>query len=135
MAGRTRCSAIPAIALVVATLLPACAPRIGVADRSDDRSRLTGAQIRDTDTSNLYSAIQALRPQWLGSRGPRSASDPTPTFAQVYVNGTLVGELDVLRSLNVQEVEVVRFWPPGEAAARYGMGHQRGIIEATLRRR
>lgn len=135
MLRRKRRDAVHAVPVVLGVVLAACAPNVGTADRIEDRDRLTGGQIRDTDTTDLYSAIQTLRPQWLGSRGPTSADDPTPTFAQVYVNGTLAGELDVLRRLNVQEIDHVRFWSPGQAATRYGMGHPRGIIEAVLRRR
>jgi hypothetical protein len=100
-----------------------------------DRNRLTGTQIRETDAVNLYYAIERLRPQWLGSRGPTSASDPTPTVAHVFVNGTMAGNTEVLREIKTLEVEEVRFLTPGQAAARYGMGHPRGVIEATLRRR
>jgi hypothetical protein len=50
------------------------------------------------------------------------------------VNGTMAGDIDVLRNLNTQEIDRVRFLSPGEAAARYGMGHPRGVIDATMRR-
>lgn len=120
--------------IAITLLLTACAsggrPRTPAA-----RNQLTGSQIRATDAANVYYAVQALRPQWLGSRGPTSASDPTPTTANVAVNGQMTGNIDFLRTLNILDVESVRFLSAGEASARYGMGHPRGVIEVDIRTR
>jgi hypothetical protein len=84
-----------------------------------------------TNTSTLYDAIAKLRPDWLSSRGPVSASDPTPSSASVFTNGTLLGKVDVLRQMGTLDVTEVRYWDAGQASARFGMGHPRGVIEVT----
>jgi hypothetical protein len=113
-----------AILLLLAT--GCAAPRAG-----DGRNRnlLTAAQIVATQAQNAYDAVQTLRPGWLSSRGPVSMTDPTPTGATVYMNGTRVGDLDYLRSVLIIDIVEIRYFPAGEAGARFGMGHPRGVIE------
>lgn len=115
-----------------AALLGACAARGTPAQ--DDRGRgnvLTQAQLAATNSDNLYDAVVKLRPEWLTSRGPTSVSDPTPTAVSVYMNGTMLGRVDYLRDMRVLDVTEVRYWNAGQASARFGMGHPRGVIEIT----
>jgi hypothetical protein len=93
------------------------------------RDMLTHEQLAATSSDNLYDAIAKLRPEWLTSRGPTSVSDPTPTQASVYMNGSMLGKADYLREMRVLDVSEVRYWEAGRAAARFGMGHPRGVIE------
>ncbi|HSL71849.1 MAG TPA: hypothetical protein VK864_16495, partial [Longimicrobiales bacterium] len=85
------------------------------------------------NSANLYDAVEKLRPEWLTSRGPTSVTDPTPTMASVYMNGQQLGKAEYLRDVLVADVTEVRFWPAGQAAAKFGMGHPRGVIELTRR--
>jgi hypothetical protein len=93
---------------------------------------VTQDELAATNSGNLYDAIAKLRPEWLTSRGPTSVTDPTPTAVDVYMNGILLGNVDHLREVRVLDVSQVRYWPAGEAAARFGMGHPRGVIELML---
>lgn len=45
------------------------------------------------------------------------------------MNGTLLGKADYLRGLRVQDVTSVTYWNAGQASARFGMGHPRGVLE------
>jgi len=94
---------------------------------------ITADQLDSTKTDNLYDAITRLHPDWLTSRGPVSVSDPSPTVVNVVMNGTTLGRVDYLRELHVIDVAEVRFWDPGQATARFGTGHPRGVIEVTRR--
>jgi hypothetical protein len=60
-------------------------------------------------------------------------TDPSPSVASVYMNGSQVGTVEYLRNLRPDGVDVVRYYETGEASARFGMGHQRGVIEVILR--
>ena len=118
--------------VVVAWLAAACSsnsaqnrPGHGV------RNVLTQAQLVATNSENLYQAIVKLRPEWLTSRGPVSVSDASPTMASVYMNGSMLGKADYLKEMRALDVSEVRFWDAGQAAARFGMGHPRGVIELT----
>jgi hypothetical protein len=92
---------------------------------------LTQQQLAATNAANLYEAIQKLRPEWLTTRGATSVTDATPTTANVYMNGTMLGPVDYLREVHVLDVSEVRYWDAGQASARFGMGHPRGVIELT----
>lgn len=90
---------------------------------------LTRSELVKTNSANLYDAIAKLRPEWLNSRGPTSATDATPTSPHVFMNGTQLGDVDYLRQVDVLDVSDVRYWDAGQASARFGMGHPRGVIE------
>lgn len=92
---------------------------------------LTREELARTNSDNLYEAIAKLRPEWLTSRGPTSATDITPASADVFMNGTLLGKADYLRQMRLLDVAEVRYWDAGQASARFGMGHPRGVIELT----
>jgi hypothetical protein len=115
---------------IVACLYAGCAtatPRAG-SDRPS-RNALTLEQLVATHSDNLYDAIAKVQPDWLTSRGPSSVSDPSPTVPSVFMNGNLLGKADYLRQMRVLDVTGVRYWDAGQASARFGMGHPRGVIE------
>ena len=96
-------------------------------------STLSQKQLQETNSEELYAAISKLRPEWLSSRGPTSVSDPTPSSASVFMDGSLLGSADYLRQMRVIDVTEVRYWNAGQASARFGMGHPRGVIEIIRR--
>ena len=119
-------------ALVVTCLLAGCAGATTQSRGGQDRSAvLTSEELAKTNSDNLYDAITKLRPEWLTSRGPTSATDMTPTSVDVYMNGTQLGDASYLRQMRVLDVSEVRYWAAGQASARFGMGHPRGVIELT----
>jgi hypothetical protein len=99
----------------------------------EQRNLLTQEQLSATNTVTLYEAIEKLRPEWLTSRGPASVTDATPTVPSVFMNGTMLGKAEYLREMRVVDVTEVRYWEPGPASARFGMGHPRGVIELSRR--
>ena len=118
------------ITAVATCLMLGCASAPAVADRSSGgRNTLSREQLQATDSEELYAAIAKLRPEWLSSRGPTSVTDPTPTSASVFMDGSLLGRVDYLRQMRVIDVTEVRYWNAGQASARFGMGHPRGVIE------
>ena len=120
-------------AVVVLLALAGCARAAtpGADSRGARRATLTQEQLAATNSLSLYDAIQKLRPDWLTSRGPTSVTDPTPAVASVYMAGTRLGRVDYLREMRVLDVTEVRYWDAGQASARFGMGHPRGVIEIT----
>ena len=115
-------------------LLMACASATTQTGTSREaRNVLTQAQLAATNRDNLYEAIDKLKPEWLSSRGPTSVTNATPTVASVYMNGAMLGRTEHLRDMRVLDVTEVRYWEPGPASARFGMGHPRGVIEISRR--
>jgi hypothetical protein len=123
------------LTMVAAVLLLAGCAKAGTraASEAGRGSVLTQEQLAATNSQNLYDAIQKLRPDWLTSRGPVSATDPTPAVASVYMNGTMLGKIEYLREMRLLDVTEVRYWDAGRASARFGMGHPRGVIELSRR--
>ena len=116
---------------IIALLLPlitACASG-GAAGTRESRDLITAAQIARTNAQSAYEAIEQLQPQWLTSRGVTSITDDTPTEASVFQEGMHVGRLEYLKTVNVIDIAELRYYPAGPASARFGMGHQRGVIE------
>jgi hypothetical protein len=97
------------------------------------RDVITRAQMVEVNASTVYDAVQKLNPTWLTSRGPVSVTNMSPTVATVYMSGNEVGDIEFLRSLRPDDVDEVRYYEAGEASARFGMGHPRGVIEVIPR--
>lgn len=98
-----------------------------------DQNLLTQQQLASTNADNLYDALEKLRPEWLRSRGPISMTNAEPSRASIFMNGQMMGKPDFLRDVNIIDITEVRYWPAGPAAAKFGMGHPRGVIEITRR--
>ena len=127
MKAQTRC------ALAAMLIGAGCASAPAQSGARGDPNLVTHAQLAATNSSDLYSALEKLRPEWLTSRGPTSVTNPTPTVPSVFMNGQLLGKANQLRDIRVLDVTEVRFWPTGQAAAKFGMGHPRGVIELIRR--
>jgi hypothetical protein len=113
----------------------------------DERAVLTGEVIRETGASSVYDAIQSLRPEWLRTRGTGSMREtPTGTAGlndegriemdiqpgiptiRVYLDESLLGDVDQLRLVSPGMVGDVRFLTAAEATQRWGGGHIHGAI-------
>ena len=125
--------------MLLSCVLCACGSAASTADTQaqpapagrSSNSVLTQSQLARTNSENLYDAIAKLHPDWLSSRGPTSVTDATPTSASVFMGGSLLGRAEALKDMRVDDVTEVRYWDAGRAAARFGMGHPRGVIELT----
>lgn len=94
---------------------------------------LTAEQIAAVPSSNLFEVVRRLRPEWLNTRGNTSLMDETLVSASVYMNGNNMGRVEFLREINTIDVAEVRYFTSAESIARFGMGHQRGVIEVIRR--
>jgi hypothetical protein len=109
---------------IAATL--ACAPgRTGGTPRPD-RSVLTQESLRDQHYENVYQAVEALRSNWLLSRGPDSFT--APSIVLVYMDNVKLGGVEWLRTVPISAVSTIQHLDPNEATARYGIGHGAGVI-------
>ncbi len=69
---------------------------------------ITRAELAESNTSNLYEAIERLRPQWLRARGGTNFGGGGADL-YVYQGNTQLGMADALRSINVDFAEEIRF--------------------------
>ena len=119
--------------LVLAATLSACGGAARSAGGRANPNLITSADIARVQAQTAHEAITRLKPQWLASRGPMSMTDPTPTEVSVFVNSVQAGGISYLRNLDVTLVIEMRYYAPGEASARFGMGHPRGVIDVRLK--
>jgi hypothetical protein len=89
--------------------------------------RSSGDVLIGTDLSQyrtVYEAVEALRGSWFSGHAVMACRcDPV-----VYVNGSRVRGLDVLRQTAPTAGVVVKHLSAREAAARFGGGHEGGAI-------
>jgi hypothetical protein len=77
-------------------------------------------------TGSLYEAVLDARPDVLRYR------NTSPT---VYLDGRLLGAIDVLQRIPLASVQEVRLLSRTEASFRYGRSHTGTVLEVTTRRR
>lgn len=95
---------------------------------------VTGDELRDSVSNDLYAALQDLRPQWFRPRPRASITFATAQEPVVYVSGVREGSLDTLRGLDLLDVVSVEFIDPLDASTRYGTGHSGGVILVDMDR-
>jgi len=86
------------------------------------------------DVNNMYDAIARLRPNWLAPRGTMSSNQSASNYAQVFVDGQLVGDVTSLRNIDAYQVGDVRYYDPSQAGARFGIrAGTNGAIEVLMK--
>lgn len=93
---------------------------------------ITRAEIERGQWSNVYDLVSNLRPRWVRSRGPDSLENPGQV--QVYVDGTRLGDVQLLRTLPTHAIERLEWIDPVSAAGRWGLDHAHGVIFITYSR-
>lgn len=113
-------------------------------DRRSGRNVLTREQIQKAQSGNLYEVIQSLRPEWLQTRGTGSMRETARGSAEgiggeinvrpgipairTYLDGSRLGDVDALRTVDAGMIGEARFLSPAEATQRWGAGHLHGAI-------
>jgi hypothetical protein len=122
-----RASGSQLAALALLALGTACAPQGPPRFRRiQDRNVLTQQQMLEHHFASVYDAVQALRSNWMRTRGPDSFLAPTPVW--VYFETTKLGGVESLRAVDIQSVMFVRYYDGLAASGRFGVGHGQGVI-------
>ncbi len=98
-----------------------------------DANVITAPELRRSRAANTYDAIRRLRPELLRSRGPGSVLYFTPRGPVAAVDNTLVGSVEILRAIPIDEVARIEYLSAWEAAKKYGSGFGNGIVLVTKR--
>jgi hypothetical protein len=130
MTRRTRLlalAAFPAIISACAGSQSSSRPEAPTARRSSDV--ITAEELATTGESNVYMAVQRLRPQWLRAR-PRGQTRlaGAETGVVVYIDATRYGSLNSLQSLAIGGIYEIKRYDASEATNRFGTGHTNGAI-------
>ncbi len=116
--------------LMAAALLAlvACGPP-GTSTPGRGNSRLlTVDELSASHSSNLYDAVQRLRPAWLTQRY-QGGTRGLPT---VYVGSQRYGEISALRTIETANVREVHFYDAITASSRFGRNVPFGVIQVIL---
>jgi len=95
---------------------------------------LTGDELRETRTANVWDALRQLRPRWLRPRATSSLVEPLAEEPIVYVQGIRHGPLRSLQQINLDNVRRVEFIDGRDATTRFGTGHGGGVLMIDLDR-
>ncbi len=93
-----------------------------------DREKLTPEEFNQRAFRSAYEAVESLRPIWLTLHGPGGTEQ-----VQVYVDENHMGGVEVLRTIRLLNVSLIRHLDGIQASARYGMNHDQGAILITTR--
>ncbi len=116
----------PILVLLLA-LISACASASSRASTAPvDRNLITHEQLREYEFRNALEAIEALRSNWLRTRGTDSFNSPTQV--QVYLNDARLGGIETLRWISTPEIDYIRYYDGIAASSRWGLGHGQGVI-------
>jgi outer membrane cobalamin receptor len=119
--------------LAIAVSIAGCAS--GGETRGDRRRDVISfEEIQASQLATAYDIIQALRPEFMRSRGVRSMAAATGETAVVYVDGVRAGGLEALRALPRETLQDVRYLSAADATTAYGTGHAGGVIQVRTRR-
>lgn len=92
-----------------------------------DYNTLTAEELTQREFYSVAEAVKTLRPNWLSLHGPSADQ------IQVYVDDNHVGGLEVLNSMRISSVTLIRHIDGIQAPARYGAGHSSGVILVSTR--
>ena len=118
-------------ALLVLSLpvwLASCAPAAPQSPSPrPDRTVITRAEFAGHQFESAYDAVYALRRNWLANR------EVDDTFSkaserQVYLDNARMGGLEKLREIRASEVVSITYIDGIQAHARWGMGHDAGVL-------
>ncbi|MGH7712938.1 MAG: hypothetical protein ACREOG_16730 [Gemmatimonadaceae bacterium] len=100
---------------------------------------ITEAEIAAANLETIYEVIERLRPNMLRTRGQMgrisgaSGADPgaSTSTIKVYLNGSPIGDLSALRSIQAASVKSVQYLNAADATTRFGTGVDAGAILIT----
>jgi len=119
------------LASALALGLWACASGSGGPPR--DRNLITAEEIEAADLRTAHEVVERLRPLWLRSRGDRSTHLTTEIV--VFQDNTMLGDVETLRSVPIELVDVIRSLDAAEAGRLAGLGsrHVERVIMIVTR--
>jgi hypothetical protein len=92
------------------------------------------SELEHANTSNLYDAIEQLRPAYLATRGSASIQGGPAAAIVVIVNGRVLGGLEELRRIDVRITRSVRRLNAADVYHMTGLSASSGGIEVLLGR-
>ena len=119
------------ILFLMVFLAAACASGGGGSSSGEprqDRNRLTAQELEPLSQFSAWDAVQRLRPMWTRPGGIRNSANPAGHYPHVFMDGSPYGDLEILRTIRVENVAEMRYVGATDATIRYGGQFQGGVI-------
>ena len=118
----------PMVPLMMVLLVSCGTPGIG-SGRPGDPNILLREEIDRSGARTAYDAVQALRPQWLVTRGITTLAQAAGVEGIViYMDNARLGRPEEMRRIALGSVQYLRFFSAPQATQRWGGGHLQGAI-------
>jgi hypothetical protein len=115
------------VPVLLVALVPSCALHRAAADGPKaNRSIITQQQLIENHFLTAYDAVEALRSNWLQTRGTDSFA--APSQVRVYLDNTFLGGTSTLRDIAANTVSFIRYFDGIAATGRWGLDHGAGVI-------
>ena len=97
---------------------------------------ITRSQIEELSARSAYEVIERLRPRWLRPI-PQTTTivQPMGELPLVYIDNRRAGDIQILESIPIEEIDELRYIDPADATQRWGTGVASGVIEVISRRK
>lgn len=112
-------------------ILIGCA--FGGATAAGAQNVIDATALSNAKATSAYDAIRQTRPEMLRTRSPGSLMLFSPRYPAVAVDNVIVGGIDVLRTIPVNEVAQIEYVDSWKAAKQYGLDHRDGLVLVTMR--
>jgi hypothetical protein len=116
------------LAGLVATVVLACAPP-ATAHSGRDANVITKDEIASVQVANLYDAVTRLRPNFLVNRGQSTLRGADNGYPKVYLDRSLLGDINALKTLTPNGIREIRYYNGAEASSKFGLDNTSGAIE------
>jgi hypothetical protein len=121
------------LAIVIGLVVSACGRPATRGPSPRNQNVITFEEMIGVNAQTAYEAVQRLRPDWISTRGPTALTNAEAAVPSVYLGGNRLGDIEALRNLRPDDLQALRYYEAGEAGARFGMGHSRGVIEVIMK--
>jgi hypothetical protein len=129
---RSICGRMAVFAVLSSSMAVAGCRRTSTAETTrGDRNVITRTQIGDPRFTTAYDAVEALRSNWLNTRG--SDSFRNPSIVRVYLDNVSLGDKETLRSIAISTISYIRYFDGISASSRWGLDHGAGVIYVSTR--
>lgn len=118
------------LAVALPILLIACSSGPRTRNSARQQRLITTEEIDAIRYSSAFEVVQALRPQWLQTRGATTLGRES---VKVYLDDSLLGEPQSLRQITARSIASIRFMDGNEATTRWGLDHGQGAIVVSTR--
>jgi hypothetical protein len=105
-------------------------PSRGTIRRGGEAFTATAISTRTTTADrSAYDAVMRLRPEYLGARAPGGLLGTKPMTARVVIDDNCENDnLSILMRVPIDQIQLLNFIAPADAAMRYGSDYGGGVI-------